>query len=281
MKITKKLLSLSLSIFAVLILCTAPSYAIDSAPEAPSDHEGSISIDVISAIHLVKEKLDEETLKQLNDAVGAYLLDDGQVIFEFQHTITSCSSASDTASSAYIPIADNVNLFTSRSISGYTLQWSKSNELSHMAAEGYGVVNGYRSDTDSDLWYLEMRSNVRGSSYAEFVTQFRWEVSHDNSNTQIIGWSPSGTTVSTSNGVTLSVSLKLSNDTTASVSFPLYLKKTTVSGGVLGQTYSLSLENDFGITYPHYQDLNALVSYNTDGFTSWNWSWEIWAYQRY
>lgn len=275
MHISKKMTSLSFSILLALFLCVSTAFASDL------QMEDAQKIDVQSAINMVTDKVDEKTLDQLNTAVGAYRLNNGQVVFEFHNTITD-SSDTNNISEAYVPIADNVNLFYSAAISGYTLQWATPTELSHIAAEGYGVVNGYQSDSDSSLWCLELRSNIRGYIYGDFVTKFGWEVTHDNSNTAVIDWSPAGTTTSQEAGFTFNVNIKLTDDISISSPFTLFDKKTTVTGGVVGKTYSVMLSMNPGIYFPNNQGLNALVSYKTgSGTTTWNWSWDIWAYQTY
>lgn len=275
MRIIKNLAPLSFSFLLALILCVSTAFASNSQMEYSQE------IDVQTAINMVSDKVDEKTLVQLNTAESAYSLNNGEVIFEFHNTITDSSDTNDT-SKPYIPIADNVNLFQPTAVDGYSLQWAKPKELTHIAAEGYGVVNGYRSDADSSLWCLELRSNVRGYGYGDFVTKFGWEVTHDNNATAITDWSPSGTTTSQTDGFTFNVSAKLTDNITLSAPFTVFAKNTKIVGGVVGKTYSVMLSRNPGIYHPNMQDLNALVSYKTgSGTTNWEWSWDIWAYQTY
>lgn len=285
MQISKKLLPLSCSLFLALMLCISTSYAADYSPKETIDIEPTEikqAIAVSDAIALVADRVSQETLLSLRDAVGAYSLENGEVIFEFHDSISDNSDTTTNLNQRYIPIADNINLFSSDELAGFDLKWSKPKELTHLAAEGYGVVVGYQSKSDSTLWCLKMKSNVVGYSYGDFVTKFGWEVTHDNTSTALIDWSPSGTTTSSTDGATLSVKLKLTESAEVDVSFPLFAKKTVVTGGPTGRTYSVMLSQNTGISHPNNQDLNSVLSYHTgSGVTNWEWSWDIWAYQRY
>ena len=265
-------------------LCTSESYATDTNNEDLSNNldENQIlqEIDVSSAIDLIQSTKGKELPENLEDVTSAYMLEDGQIALEYHYTITDdCSS--NTCD--YVPIADNVNLFLDEGdeLDDFSLQWAKNKDLSHQAAEGYGVVKGYQSDSDPSLWYLEMESNVRGDTYGAFVTKFGWEVSHDNNDTIILDYAPSGTEVTEEDGFDFSFSINLDDKGSVGASFPVFQKSTTITGGVLSDTYSLMLSHSPGISHPNFQDLAALVGYLVDGETEWSWSWDIWAYESY
>lgn len=262
--------------FGFVSLCVTP-FANASAQPLPSNldtlSEEILSID--SAIAMVADRVDEEALSVLNDATNAYLLEDGKVMFEFHKIIASSHSTDSEESNEYIPIADNINLYSNTSIDGYQLQWSKPSDLDHVRATGYGVVNGYQCDTNSALWILEMKSNIRAKNYRDCVTKFGWSISYDNANTAISDWSPSGTEISTRENYPINISLKISDNLTISSTFPLLRISTKVTSGVSNRVYSTVLTHNVGIPYPDYQELDALVSYNTVGTTTWSWSWDI------
>lgn len=198
-------------------------------------------------------------------------------------------SVSDSASvndigkvSGNISIADNINLFISRSSvsnTAYSLMWAKSKTFddTDFKVNGYGVVVAYSLNSNPDIWFLEMNSNIRPNQYLS-MNKFDWSVEHDNSKTTIIDWSPRGTTTAESGGFPITVSLKIPNsDYTIGTSFTLLKKKSKLSAAAAATNYSVKLEtNSINLIYwPDYQHLNAAVHYLTDtkANTTWSWTW--------
>lgn len=176
-----------------------------------------------------------------------------------------------------IPVADNINLF-SRAYDGFNHDSSTSNEFTG-DFDGYGVVNIYRNKEQTDLVYLEMNSNVRSFSTKYGISEFEWSVFNTKSDqVTIMDWAPKGTRISNTDNFKVDVELVIPvkiGTVNVGTSFNLLNKNTTITGGVSSSSrYELSLTTDTPVQYPNYQDLCALVLYDTNlAGTTWYWNW--------
>lgn len=268
-------LSWAFSICLIISALSSTALAADSAEFTQVDIQNELSVD--DAIQLVSEKVDENTLKKIEDAESAYMLN-GQI--HFQGT-TSVSGGTNSDCDEYIPMADNINLYNTRAVSGYSLKSSYDNTFdnSDSAINGYGVVNCYVMDNDKTKYFLEMNSNARGSSYYYALTKLSWEVTKDNSNTKLTSWSPQGTTTSTSSGFPISVSVSVAPNVNVGTSFDLFQKQTTLAAGATSSKYSASISGMY-LRNPYYQNLNAIAYYTLGSGTTnfnwnWNWGWDL------
>jgi len=243
-----------------------------------------IEITKEDAKNIIGNIKDENVHEKLESCDKIFLNGDGRLVFSFSSTITdSADTSSRGLLSDNFPIADNINLLLPRSpgVSGCTVMWSKPCSFDQFdnRINGYGVVNAYRSNSNSNIWFLEMNSNIRPSSRYYAVTQLMWVVNHDNSSTVLMDWSPKTTTVTSSDGFPITVSLKIPNTNyTIGTSFKILKNKATLAPGAsLKQYYVNFTTSPTGVNpsiyYPYYQDLNAVTYYNLGGFTTWNWDW--------
>lgn len=282
-KNNKKILSILLTLGFALSMFSTSSLAMEPIQESNNALTVKEEIPISEALKMVEGKASARTLNSLGNIEKAYLMNNGQVCFKVTETVTDHASTETTErESSYIPIADNINLFETTNTSNYTHMWSEDTDINvfYGQAEGYGVVSAYRSNENSSDWYLEMKANARGSNPAFYLESFSWTVSHDNEQTVLYDWSPSGFTTATKDIFPVDISVEAPGGVTISSSFDLLARDTTLNGGVSGGEYSVELYTDgFDIIYPNYQDLDALVSYLTgSGTTEWTWHWSATAY---
>lgn len=187
-------------------------------------------------------------------------------------------------------IAENINAFSSDDFEGYTKAWSEtSDEGSNEYVNMYGVVNGYYNNDDSDVWVLEMQSNIRGveDTYINWlgnfdtrvsaIEKFKWRVWKSGGDFTIIKWAPSGSSVATYGGYPIDVSIEPSykGATLGSIgtSFTILQDKDTLNSFADNSSYSVEFTTTKPLKYPLTQDLKATVAFEAPNYCEWQWSW--------
>lgn len=160
----------------------------------------------------------------------------------------------------------------------------------------YGVVNLYQSIYQSDVYVMEMQSNIAGRSYTKpcwynpwqtcsdkaSITRLHWSVWLDNANDSkatVIQWSPTGTIITSEDGqkipVNINPSIRGINVGNIGTEFNVGKRETKIDSFAQGGSYETNWTKDGGIK--DTVDLKATVAYHAPNYTSWRWIW-VWDY---
>ncbi|MFD0869002.1 hypothetical protein [Paenibacillus residui] len=200
-------------------------------------------------------------------------------------------------------VADNPQLFVADSGNWNSNEWrhvgSTPTVENSTYVKFYGVVDLYtsksRSEDDSVVHGLDMKSNIRGQSYLidcgggkhcvkySGINSLRWHITVSNSNitATVQDWAPKGTQrITDGSQVQVTVQPSLAGYSLGSVSktFPGFADK--IVGDGFSQVYTADWIKESGyVKYPDTVYLGALVTYYNPGFKDieWGWWWQ-WRY---
>ncbi len=179
-----------------------------------------------------------------------------------------------------ISIMNNPHLFNAPS--GSELMWSNDNiDYDAKAVNIYRVVSAYRLKENNDVWFIEMNSNIKGTTHTGTnykVSKFGWTIKQEGADS-VLQWAPSGTTIITTGGQTINATISPSyggvSVGSVGTSFIVNQKSDEVEGMNMGSFYDLEWRTNKPVSYT--QDLNAAISYYVPNHTVWTWN-SRWTY---
>lgn len=191
-----------------------------------------------------------------------------------------------TLSDLDFSVAENLHVLLADIPSGYTLKSAKSSSDDDENVDFYGVVRTMYHNDHSDVWVLDMKSNIVGLDSkiyqrSAYMTELRWDVDVEGEDAVTTDWAPAGTTTVQSDGFDLNLSINPSYKGISlgeiGATFKVNQKNDIIRGFANSDSYYARWNTNKALDTSHPQDLSAMVSYNTPNYTEWTWTWS-WEY---